>query len=87
MQLRVDVELADFVQFKLFFLVDVSDLFLFCSGRGKGEFEAPGGGAGDRFFYSKIPGGGGGSRRGGAEGLRGCLQRIGGFWGGKAKIW
>ena len=30
-------------------LVDVSDFFFFCSGRGKGESEAPGGG-GCRFF-------------------------------------
>ena len=33
-------------------LVDVSDIFLFCSGQGKGESKAPGSaGGGGRFVY------------------------------------
>ena len=54
-------------------LVDVSNLFFifilfFCSGRGKGESEAPGGG--------------GVSRTGGAKGPGGFLRRIGDLGGG-----
>ena len=55
--------------------------FFFCSGRGKGESEAPGGG-GCRFLLKP----GGFSRRGGAEGPGGCLQRIGEFGGGWGKM-
>ena len=59
--------------------MDVSDFFFFfCSGRGKGESEAPGG-VGDRFFIENPRRGG---RPGGAEGPEGCLRRIGEFWGG-----
>ena len=45
--------------------MDVSDIFFFCSGEGKGESEAPGGGGG-RFFIENprrgegSPGGAGG---------------------------
>ena len=55
------------------FLVDVPNSFYFsCSGRGKGESEAPGG-----------RGSGGGSPGGrGAEGPGRCLRRIGDFGGG-----
>ena len=58
--------------------MDVSDIFYFflLGEGGKGESEAPG-----VDFLLKIPGGGGVSRRGGAEGPGGCLQRIG-EWGG-----
>ena len=46
-------------------LVDVSDIiYFFCSGRGKGEFETPGG---DRFFIEN-PRRGGGSRKGRGRG-------------------
>ena len=39
---------------------------------------------GGSFFLLRIPGGGGVWRGGGAEGLGGCLRRIGNFffWGG-----
>ena len=60
-------------------LVDVSDIFYFflCSGRGKGESEAPGGwGIG---FLLKIPGGGGEAGRGRRAG-RSAANR--GIWGG-----
>ena len=58
-------------------------LFFFCSGRGKGEFEA-GKGGGDRFLL-KIPGGGVFSGQEGPRGREG-LRRIGEFfWGGGAK--
>ena len=50
-------------------LVDVPDIFyFFCSGRGKGESEAPGGWGGEIGFLLKIPGGGGAFR--GWEGPR-----------------
>ena len=60
-------------------LVDVSDFFS-CSGRGKGESEAPGG-EGGRLFIEN-PRKGGFSRRGGAEVPGACLWRIGEFGGG-----
>ena len=54
--------------------MDVSDIFyFFCSGRRKGEFEAPGGGG---QFFIENPRRGGVFRRGGGEGPGGCLQRI-----------
>ena len=63
-------------------LVDVSDILIFfCSRRGKGESEAPGGGWGSVFFL-KIPGGGVSRRGRGAEGLGGRVQRIGELGGG-----
>ena len=45
--------------------MDLSDIFyfFFCSERGKGESEAPGGGS---AFLLRVPQGGGGSKRGGA---------------------
>ena len=60
-------------------LVDFSDsFFFFCSGAGKGESEAPGGGG---RFLLKIPGGGGGSGRecvgGGARGGRVFARKLG----------
>ena len=55
--------------------------FSFCSGRGRGESEAPGG---DRFFIEKPRRGGG--RPGGAERPGGCLRRIGEFLGGGLNI-
>ena len=61
--------------FRIFFI-------FFCSGRGKGESEAPGEGGGR--FLVKIPGGGV-SRTGGAEGPGGRPQRIGEFWRGGVK--
>ena len=62
--------------------MDVSDIFyFFCSGRGKGESEAPEGGGGGRFLI-ESPRRGGVSRRGGAERPGGCLRRIGELWGG-----
>ena len=65
--------------------MDVSDIFyFFCSGRGKGESEAPGG-VGDRFFFfieNFHPRRGGGVLQGGAKGPGGCLLRIGEFSGG-----
>ena len=58
--------------------MDISDIFyFFCSGEGKGESEAPGGGD----FLLKIPGGGGVSQAGGAGGSEdpgGCSRGIGG---------
>ena len=59
--------------FRIFFF------FFFCLGRGTRESEAPGGG--ESVFYWKFQEGGV-SRTGGAEGPGGCLQRIGGSWGG-----
>ena len=55
--------------------------FIFCSGRGKGESEAPGGGGGAPIFWWKSEGGGG---PGGAEGPGGCVCGVLGnfFWGG-----
>ena len=47
---------------------------LFCSGRGKGESEAPG--RGDRFFVENPRKGGGCPRGGRVEGPGGCLRRI-----------
>ena len=69
-------------------LVDVSDIFyFFCSGRGKGESEVPGG-VGDRFFIENPRrGGGGGSGWEGPRGREGvCTGELGGdFWGGGVK--
>ena len=63
-----------------FNLADVSDIFIFfCSGRGKGESEAPGGRG--IHFLLKIPGGGGVFRRG-TRGAGGCLRGIWGEGGG-----
>ena len=63
--------------------MDVSDIFIFfCSGRGKGESEAPGRGGGFGCLL-KMPGGGGSPGR---EGLGGCLRRIEEFWGGGLNI-
>ena len=53
--------------------------YFFCSGRGKGESEAPGGG--EVRFLLKIPGGLSPEGRG-AEGPGGCLRRIGDLGGG-----
>ena len=52
----------------------------FCSGERKGESEAPGGGAGERFLIENPRGGGFPGRvgAGGGEGLGGCLRGIGG---------
>ena len=59
-------------------LVEVSDTFyFFCSGKGKGESEAPGGGR-SVFFIQKCQEGGGVSEEGrGVEGPGGCLRGIG----------
>ena len=57
--------------FRIFFI-------FFCSGRGKGESEAPGGGGSVSLENPRRGGSPGG---GGAEGPGGCLQRIG-EWGG-----
>ena len=60
------------------FLIDVSDIFLFYSGEGKGESEAPRRGGFGLFL--KIPGGGGRRgvwQEGGGEGPGGCLREIG----------
>ena len=58
--------------------MDVSDIFyFFCSRRGKGESEAPGG-VGDRFLM-KIPGGGGKAGRGRGAGRSAANW---GIWGG-----
>ena len=46
-------------------------------GGGQGEFEAQKGGGGGRFSTENARRGGGSPRRGGAEGLRGCLQNFG----------
>ena len=54
--------------------------FFFCSGRGKGESEAPGGVGGSVFIGD--PKRGGFSRTGGAEGPGGCPRRMGIFFGG-----
>ena len=66
-------------------LVDVSDILdFFCSGRGKGESEVPGG-RGNRFFIENSrTGGGSPGREGprGREGPGGCLRRIEEFGGG-----
>ena len=59
--------------------MDVSDIFyFFCSGRRKGESEAPGS-VGGRFFIENARRLGGFSLKGGggAEGPGGCLWRIG----------
>ena len=57
--------------------MDVSDFFFSCSGRGKGESEALGGGGGDRFSIENPRRGGPPGRE--AEGPGGCLQRFGEF--------
>ena len=55
----------------------------FCSGRGKGEFEAPGG-VGDRFFIENSRMGGGGFSRTGEvpRGREGVCGESGNFLGG-----
>ena len=58
-------------------------LFFFCSGRGKGESEAPG--RGGSIFFGNSQEGGGCPGGGGAEGPGRCLRRIGEFFGGGAK--
>ena len=58
-------------------------LFFFCSGRGNGESEVPGGGGGVCFLIESPKGGV--SRTGGADGPEGCLQPVGGFGRGLAK--
>ena len=67
-------------------LVDVSDIFYFlCSGRGKGESEAPGGEGGGVFIENPRRGGLQDGR--GREGVCGELGNFGGrgskyfFWG------
>ena len=65
----------------LLYLVDVSDSFYLA--RGEGGVRGAGGGRGAWFFLENP--GGGVSRRGGAEGLGGSLQRIGELGGGGAK--
>ena len=64
------------------FLVDVSDIFLFifCSGRGKGGSEAPGGGA--SIFIKKTQGGGGLRDGEGPRGREGGRWEFFFFWGG-----
>ena len=57
----------------------LAPLFFFCSGRGKGESRRRRV-VGDRFFIEKPRRGA--SRTEGAEGPRGCPQRIGEFGGG-----
>ena len=52
----------------------------FCSGRGKGESEAPGG-VGDRCFIENPRRGGGGEGREGARGREVCGE-LGNFEGG-----
>ena len=65
------------VQWEVFFLVDVSDIFyFFCSGRGRGSPRRREGGVG---FYGKSQEGGV-SGGGGPEGPEGCLRRIGDFF-------
>ena len=55
--------------------IDVPDIFsfFFCSGRGKGDSEAPGRGGGSVFLL-KIPGEGGGVPGGGGGFQEGCLE-------------
>ena len=62
--------------FELFSLVDVLDIFyFFCSGRLKGESEAPGGGG--IGFLLKVPGGGGSPELGeGRLGLPGQVWEL-----------
>ena len=65
-------------------LVDDSDIFYFFL-LGEAEGGVRGGGGGGVDFLLKIPGGGV-SRRGGAEGPGGCLQRIWELGGGGLNI-
>ena len=68
-------------------LVDVSIFFFFCSGRGKGESEAPGGeGGGGRFFIENTRRGGGGflQEGEGPRGREGVCSEVG-ILGGGAK--
>ena len=59
-------------------LVDVSDFFFFCSGRGKGAVR--GAGRGDRFLLNSQYGGGVLQEGEGPRGREGrCLWRIGEF--------
>ena len=65
------------------YLVDVSDIFffVFCSGRGKGESEAPGEGRESIFIEIPMRGGGGLLQEGegprGREGVYGKLGNLG----------
>ena len=59
--------------------MDVSDIFFFCSGEGKGEFEATQRGGGAGWFSIENPRRGGlQGGEGGARGLGGCLREFGG---------
>ena len=61
--------------------MDVSDIFyFFCSGRGKGESEATGGGGVD--FLLKVPQGGGSPGGGGPRGREGVCGKLGNSGGG-----
>ena len=75
---------ADRLQSDLKFAWWTFRIFFFCSRRGKGESEAPGGGWGGSLFIENTRRGV--SRTGGAEGPGGCLRRIGEFWGGGGEI-
>ena len=61
-------------------LVDVSDIFFFCSGRGNGGVRGTRRGEGS--FLLKIPGGGGVQEGEGPRGREGVYGELGNFWGG-----
>ena len=66
-------------------MLDGSDSFTFiCSGRGKGEFEAPGEG-GDRFLLKLPEGGGFLQEREGPRGEEGVCGELGNLGGGGAE--
>ena len=67
-------------------LVDVSDIFyFFCSGRRKGESEAPGVGGGGRFFIEN-PRRGGAPEGEGPRGREGVCSELGNGGGGGQNI-
>ena len=62
-------------------LVDVSEIFFFCSGRGKGESEAPGGAGWVSIENPRRRGGGGGPRRGRGRGAGRVSAANWAIWG------